>query len=70
MLDRTRVGNELVLDLFHRDAVAFLAKHRVMDPASFAWQSYVKVAGAHRESEGEGGGSPEGGRRRPMRRES
>jgi hypothetical protein len=42
-LDRIRVGNELVLDLYQRDSVALLAQHKVTDIGSFLWQSYVKA---------------------------
>lgn len=41
-LDRTRVGNELVIDLFWRDAFALVAKHQIAEKTSFIWQSYLK----------------------------
>lgn len=41
-LDRIRVGNELVIDLFWRDAFALIAKHKLIDTSSFIWQSYLK----------------------------
>jgi hypothetical protein len=41
-LDRTRVGNELVIDLFWRDAYSLVAKHKLTNKTSFIWQSYLK----------------------------
>jgi hypothetical protein len=36
------VGNELVLDVYHRDAICLVAKHRLNDTQSFIWQAYLK----------------------------
>jgi len=36
------VGNELVLDVYHRDAISLVAKHRLNDTQSFIWQAYLK----------------------------
>lgn len=36
------MGNELVLDVFHRDAIALVAKHKLTNTEAFIWQAYLK----------------------------
>lgn len=54
-IDRTRVGNQLVADVYQRDSIALLAQHQLTDTESFVWQSYLKAEYQAGVSDSEGG---------------
>lgn len=37
-----QAGNLIVLDVFHRDTIALVAKNQLVDTQSFIWQAYLK----------------------------
>jgi len=49
-----QVGNQIVLDVFHRDTIALIAKNQLVDTQSFIWQAYLKPEYAPPASSGGG----------------
>lgn len=51
------MGNQIVLDVFHRDTIALVAKNQLVDTQSFIWQAYLKPEYAPPSAGSASGGS-------------